>query len=130
MPGMVSRNLANPTTMPVTPEMVAWARCRPGRDRTPMPEPGARVWYRHNHHGPLTVAAVEKVDLSNRDDYGVWRFVVDAIGKPVMVEGRRLMELVDDPWPDVWLRTDYGRVVTRESRIEGSAGWLPMRQES
>lgn len=126
---LVARNLANPTTMPVTPEMVAWARCRPERDRTPMPEPGARVWYRHDHRGPLTVAEVEKVDLSNQDDYGVWRVVVDPdSGKPVEVAGARLMELVDDPWPDVWLRTDWGRVVTRESRIEGSAGWLPMKE--
>lgn len=127
---LVSRNLANPTTMPVTPEMVTWARCRPPAQRTPMPEKGQRVWYRHNHHGPLSVAEVERVDLARQDDYGVWRFCVDPhTGKPVEREGVPLMELVDDPWPDVWLRTDWGRVVTRESRIDGSAGWLPMKLE-
>lgn len=117
--------LANPTSMPVTLEMVTWARCRPAAVRTPIPEAGDRVWYRHEHHGPVTTAEVERVDMSNTDDYGVWKFVLDG-GQPVMVGGQRLMELVDDPWPDVWLRTDWGRVVTRESRIDGSAGWLPM----
>ena len=128
MPEMVSHNLANPTSMPVTPELVAWARCRPSHERTPLPRCGHRVWYRHDHHGTVTVAEVERVDMSNKDDYGVWRFVLDN-GQPVLVAGQRVMELVEDPWPDVWLRTDWGRVVTREARIPGSAGWLPMRQE-
>lgn len=124
--GLVAHMLANPSGMPVEQHQAVQARCRPPHMRTRMPEAGQRVWYRHNPHGELTEAWIEHVDTSNKDDYGVWRFVIDpATGGPVVVGGRRLMELVDDPWPDVWLHTDWGRLVTREARIEGSPGWLP-----
>jgi len=123
---LVRRILANPSGMPVAQHEALNARCRAPHLRTAMPVAGTRVQYRHNPHGPLTDAMIEHVDTSNKDDYGVWRFVIDpASGAPVTAGGERLMELVDDPWPDVWLHTDWGRLVTREARIEGSPGWLP-----
>ncbi len=104
-----------------------WARCRPPRHRNPVPAPGDRVGYRHNPGGPVSQAVVERVDTSNQADFNVWRFVVDEHEQPVIVDGRAVMELTDDPWPDVWLYTDFGRVVTREARLPGSAGWLPAK---
>lgn len=123
-PKTITRMLANPTEMPVTPEQVAWARCRPPHQRTPIPAPGQLVRYRHTHFGELSEARVESVEMSDPNDYGVWRYVLDG-GRPVLVGGKHVMEMVEDPWVDVILRTDWGRLVTRESRIEGSAGWLP-----
>lgn len=122
---MVANSLANPSGMPVAQHDVVWARCRPPHERTQPPKAGDRVWYRHHPHGPLTEAEVERVDESDRGDYNVWRFVLDEQRRPVVVNGERLMEKVDDPWPDVWLRTDFGRTVTREARIDGAPGWLP-----
>lgn len=128
-PKLVSRNLANPTTMPVPLEQVQRARCRPPHERTRIPHPGERVWYRHDPYGPLAEAEVEAVDVSNVEDWNVYRVVLDERRYPVEIGGRRVTEMVEDPWPDLILRTDYGRVVTREARIDGSPGWLPMRQE-
>lgn len=122
---LVADSLANPTSFPVRQEDVIWARCRAPHERTPMPVAGQRVGYRHDRGGPVTDAQIERVDVSDRGDYNVWRFVLDDSGYPVVVEGQRVVEMVDDPWPDVWLRTDWGRVVTREARIEGMPGWLP-----
>lgn len=119
------KGLFNPSGMQLTPEQVAWARCRPPHQRTPWPEPGQRVLYRHDPYGTLTEAVVEHVESSYTGDYNVWRFIVDERGQPVVVGGRRMMEMVDDPWPDVYLQTDWGRVATREARLDGSPGWLP-----
>jgi hypothetical protein len=101
----------------------AAAICRQPELRTKPPEPGDRVWYRHEPFGELTEAMVECVDDSNPLDHLVWRHSV-VNGVPVMVDGRYVMEQVDDPWPDVYLHTRWGRMVTREARIEGSPGWL------
>lgn len=127
-PKLVSHNLANPTTMPVPQELVAWARHRPPHQRTRIPRPGERVLYRHVPYGELSEAEVEEVDTSNMEDWNVYRVVVDESGRPVEIGGRRVTEMVEDPWPDLVLRTDYGRLVTREARIDGSPGWLPMRE--
>lgn len=125
-PKLVSRNLANPTSMPVPLEEVLRARRRPPQLRTPIPQPGELVWYRHVPHGELSEAEVEAVDVSNMEDWNVYRVVKDGRGHPVVLDGRRVTEQVEDPWPDLILRTDYGRLVTREARIDGSPGWLPM----
>lgn len=127
--GMVARNLANPTSMPVSQEAVFYARCRPVEHRTPIPEAGQRVWYRHNPHGPLTPAMVEGVSMADPGDYNVWRFKLDEFRQPIEANGKRVMEMTEDPWPDVILHTDWGRLVTREARIDGSPGWLPMAIE-
>lgn len=109
----------HPSGMPFTAAQAAWARCRPQAQRTPIPTVGQRIWYRHRPHGPLVPAVVERVDISNHADHNVWTFAgADGDGRPVMA-------MVDDPWPDVLVRAGQMRVVTREARLDGSPGWLP-----
>lgn len=116
-----------PSGMHVLAHERAWAMCRPKALRTKLPEPGSKVWYRHVPDGPLTEAEVESVDMANRSDDFVYRYVLHpATGAPITVAGKRLRALVDDPWPDVYLRTEWGRIVTREARLAGSPGWLPL----
>lgn len=124
-PRMLVESLSNPTAFPITAEQRDWMRCRPPAWRTSLPEPGQRVRYRHNHGESVVSATILEVNMSDPGDYGVWRFVLDAARRPLEVDGKRVMELVDDPWPTVILDTPFGRIMTRESRISGSAGWLP-----
>lgn len=130
--GLVARNLANPSDQPIPDWMGPLLRCRPPDKRVPAPKVGDRVRYRHHAHGPITIAEVRHVVQDNKEDYGVWRFVLDentAERRPVEVNGERLMELVEDPWWDVYLMTDYGYLATREARAPGSAGWMPLEGE-
>lgn len=114
------------TAIPIGQHERIAALCRPLECRTPFPEPGEVVWYRHEPFGQLSEATVEQVDTSNPRDTYVWAHTIDPeTGYPVRVEGKYVMEMVLDPWPDVYLRTRWGRIVTREARIEGSPGWLP-----
>lgn len=130
-------NLANPSAFPVTAEQIAWARRRPPGERTAMPREGQRVGYRHWPLGEVIEARIISVNLDSRDDFNVWRFVLDGQGRPVEVGGQRVMERVDDPWPSVLLdtrsedgtETNFGMIETREARIEGSPGWLPWRPD-
>lgn len=114
------------SAMPVAQHERIAALCRPPERRTAMPRAGQVVWYRHEPFGALQPVEVLEVDISNPADTYVWRYAVDGNNWPVMVDGKHVMELVDDPWPDVYLKTSWGRIVTREARIEGSPGWLPM----
>ena len=112
--------------MPVAQHERVAALCRPVGMRTKPPEAGAVVWYRHEPFGTLSEALVTQVDTSNPRDTYVWRYAVDPVGgAPIKVDGQYVMEPVDDPWPDVYLKTRWGLLVTREARIEGSPGWLP-----
>lgn len=124
---MIARTWGNPSAHPVSVDRAIWAKCRPADERTRLPVAGQRVWYRHDPGGPLVVAQIERVDMETRTDWNVWRQKVDSQQRAVEVKGERVMEMVDDPWPDVYLRMPWGMVVTREARIEGSAGWLPMK---
>jgi len=118
--------------MQYTAEDTLWARCRPLARRTVLPAVGARVGYRKDAHGPIIPATVVSVDLGNRADPNVWRYrVLDPTKGPELDElGQRVMELVDDPWPDVVLHLDGmpGVHPTREARLPGSPGWLPMTE--
>jgi hypothetical protein len=106
------------------PDDGVWARCRPPRHRTRLPEVNERVWYRHRPGGPLTDAEVIRIDPPASGDFNVFRFVLDENRVPVTVGGQRVIELVDDPWPDVILSTDYGCLATKEARLPGSAGYV------
>ena len=116
--------------MNLTAETVAWARCRPPEMRTPLPRVGELVLYRKDAHGPAAPAEIVAVDMENDQDWNVWRFKLDPNdSKRAPVEdalGRRVMELVDDPWPDVMLKIKDvpGLHVCREARLAGSPGWL------
>lgn len=121
--------------MTMTAESVAWARCRPPAARARLPEVGERVLYRAMAHGPTMGAEVTAVDMDNRQDLNVWRFVVDpqdpSRGPRRNASGDYVMELVDDPWPDATLRIDgvSGLHVCREARLAGSPGWLHAVEE-
>lgn len=120
-----------PVQLLITHEQMRWARRRPAPDRTPLPRAGMRVGYRHwpGLDELVVEARVAEVDMDTQDDFNVWRFVLDERGVPVVVDGVRVMERVEDPWPSCLLETDFGLVQTREARIEGSPGWLPWRPE-
>lgn len=110
---------------------VAWARNRPARHRTPRPQLGDALLYRHREWAdPEPCRLLEWVDLDNPNDPLMYRTVVDErspFRAPVTDgAGRRLVEPVDDPWPLVLLDTPHGLVTTREARLRGSAGWLPL----
>ena len=95
---------------------VTWAHNRPAAHRTPAPKVGDRVKYRAN---------------SWRDDE-----IVDAQILDVQWDHPDDMQLMTkagphpDPWPWVILGYEQGKtpmtVRTREARLEGSAGWLPL----
>lgn len=116
----------------VLPEEVLHARNRPPVERTPRPEVGQRVWYRHRAHGALERAEVVEV-VEDESDPSTHRYVVhDPTQGPVTdpATGRRLRELVNDPWWSVLLKVEghAGLIMTREARIAGSPGWLPLNQ--
>jgi hypothetical protein len=70
-------------------------------DPSPTPAPGDRVLYRHDEHGDVTDALVVQVVED-------WPGVDPAY------------------WPTLVLDTAYGTCLTREARVRGSAGWLPL----
>ena len=127
----------------------AHARNRPHGERPELPSVGDRVWYRHQHweRDPVTGAmvAVElctvvgRQSLDDRADANLWQPVRDPVGRPVLDDtGGQVFAPAPDPWPYLdMLRPDrvnprggfagFGEVVrTREARVRGSAGWLPL----
>lgn len=107
----------------------AWAQCRPGPHRTPTPEPGDVVYYRHNKYEVPVLADVLWVQpLDDIDDPNVWRVQLDAQGDPVLIDGRPIFQKGFDPWPLLRLRVPGLNclIETREARLRGSPGWLPL----
>lgn len=82
---------------------------------TETPVLGAHVMYRHDAHDDVTDAVVLDVRLEEFPDYPTHAFHYPS--------GQ--MRLLP-PWPLVTLDTAYGIIRTRESRVRGSAGWLPL----
>jgi hypothetical protein len=132
---------------------VSHARNRPLSERSPLPLTGDRVWYRRHEwdrdptsgeHVPPELAVVVEVqdplDTSDQDyvdgvgwvrDPNLWHLVRDIHGRPIrqpMVDGGALRYApVADPWPWVRLQRPNGIVDgTREARLRGSAGWMPL----
>lgn len=128
---------------------VTHARNRPPTERPPTPEVGDRVWYRRydwDRHPPTgalvepVIATVTEVQsLADRDDPNLWQRVRSLRGAPMWtLAGGAVYQVVADPWPWLHLRLAdvvkpsgglmrYGEIVqTRESRMRGSAGWLPL----
>lgn len=116
--------------VPWEPHEISWARNRPAVERPPMPKPGDRVFYRHDHWDPIAVRAVVTwvQDLDEHDDGNLWILVRDTDGHPILDEGVPRWVRCPDPWPLVRLDTGdvYGVLHALESRVRGSAGWLPL----
>lgn len=114
-----------------TPQEYAWARRRPAPDRTPIPERGDEVFYRHVESGPVTRATVLEVqDLEDFTDPNLWYFQTDEFNQPVLLDGEMVLAQAFDPWPELTLKTVYGVGITREARLRESPGWLPLDWET
>lgn len=108
----------------------SYARNRVSSERTPVPAVGDPVYYRHNEwDSEVDVAVVREVqNLQQYDDPNLWQIQRDQNNRPVADGfGGVLMVPVNDPWPWIVLRSErYGLRRTWESRVRGSAGWLPL----
>lgn len=102
-----------------------WARQRPVADRTPIPSVGDEVLYRHAPWEPPVPADVLHVQpFEDMADPNLWSDIDGPEGMPIWVPAV-------DPWPLLTLRAHgYGRVKTREARLRGSPGWLPLDWQS
>jgi hypothetical protein len=110
----------------------AWAHERPAEHRTPVPAVGDEVLYRHDAWGPaVSVEVVWKQPLDDLDDPHLWRVELDGLGNPLAVDGRPIFAQRIDPWPVLRLRVPrLGLGETREARLRGSPGWLPLDWEA
>lgn len=121
---------------PYTRDEIAYIRKRPAHERTPLPAVGDTVWCRLDEWGEVYEALVTGVQPEDDiDDPHMYEVVTDAVGDPVMVEGRPALSMLDDPWPTLWLEVKVPRqdgfvkivhTHTREARLRGSCGWLPL----
>lgn len=109
-----------------------WAHERPAPHRTPLPAAGDEVCYRHDQWGDVVRAEVVSVQSpTDLDDPHLWRVETDGMGRTLLVEGRTVMAQRLDPWPILRLRVPrIGLVDTREARLRGSPGWLPLDWET
>lgn len=126
-----------------TPLEYAQARKRPFPDRVPLPKEGDELLYRHVEGSPLLyrirVLAVES--LENLSDGNLWYFQTDQYGQPATLEGDQILAQAHDPWPMIrfelldevnergWLPAG-AQGDTREARMRGSCGWLPLDWET
>lgn len=118
--------------VPIEHIEVAYARHRPPAERSPVPRAGDRVFYRHTEWDEqVTPARVLWVqNLNDRADPQLWHTVRDAYGQVILDDGVPRQVPLADPWPQVRLSTVYGELLTWESRVRGSPGWLPLDWES
>lgn len=110
---------------------VTWARNRPMNERPPIPKAGDVVAYRHNEWSPdvIDVLVLEVQDLEDREDPNLWHQVKDERGVPIIDGATPRMAQAADPWPWIIFRRDPASdrtTCSREARLRGSAGWLPL----
>lgn len=130
-----------------TPAEYDHARSRPFPERTPIPQVGDELFYRHNGGSPnvYRIEVYEVQSLEDMEDANLWYFQTLADGvTPRTIEGLQVLAQAHDPWP--WIKArlleathDHGKnvdlgagwpVETREARMRGSAGWLPLDWET
>lgn len=125
--------------IPYEPIEVSHARNRPLDERSPIPKVGDKVFYRREFwdQEPLLTTVVFVQDLNDKSDPNLWHLVRDIYGNPIVDYGVVRYAQVADPWPEVMVEweevyksTPSGvttrRAVTREARLRGSPGWLPL----
>jgi hypothetical protein len=112
---------------------VSYARNRLPVERPPIPVRGDQVFYRRTYWDQIPVAAVivEVQDLNDRLDPNLWMVVRNTFGAPIQDQGVTRYTQVPDPWPEVKLlykdeQEQMRYALTRESRMRGSPGWLPL----
>lgn len=122
-----------------------WARLRPASHHTPIPKAGQRVFYRANDWDtPVMATVLEVGDQEHPGNAGRWEnagappfdpncWRVRASGGVPERDplGLMVVEPHPDPWPSLLLKIDdqVSHVTTREARLRGSAGWLPLDWE-
>lgn len=115
--------------IPYGPDEAAWCIERPAPDRVPLPAAGDEVDYRADPWGPVRRALVRWVQpLDDLDDPHLWTVQRDPMtGAVVLLDDRPVMQQALDPWPMLRLYVaGLGEGLTREARLRGSAGWLPL----
>jgi hypothetical protein len=118
-----------------TAEEITWARWRPQEHITPVPAVGDRVLYRaHDWADPVGATVLEEVDDSGlgTPDWNCWRVRVTNGVPHYDGAGEMILDAHPDRWPTLLLKVDgqASHVVTREARLRGSAGWLPLDWET
>jgi hypothetical protein len=114
--------------VPWQPDEYAWAHDRPSRHRVRMPDVGDTVYYRHDDWTePVEATVVWVQPIDDVDDPNLATPTQDQLtGDLVLHEGRPVMALKVDPWRRLHLKTPFGVFDTREARLRGSPGWLPL----
>lgn len=113
--------------IPWSPEELAWQRCRPPAHRTKLPEVGDTVLVRLDEWSEPVEATVERVQpVDDAGDPHLVRIALDEFGNPQVVDDVPVMEMSRDPWALVWLKVGPLRTHTREARLRGVPGWLPL----
>jgi hypothetical protein len=123
--------------IPYSAAEIAYARRRPVHEHTPTPEVGDTVWCRLDEWAEPHEALVTGVQPADDvDDPHLFEVSLDGAGDPVLIEGRPVLNGVEDPWPTLWLDVrvpqrdgEFIKIVhthTREARLRGSPGWLPL----
>lgn len=115
-----------------TAEDINRARWRPEAQRTPIPAVGDRVLFRPTEEAGLVMATVLEVTYHDPEgvDWNCWRVRTNPeTATPVYDDdGNVILDPHPDAWPTLLLKVDgqASHVVTREARLPGSAGWLPL----
>lgn len=129
-----------------TPGEYQQARRRPAELHVPVPRVDDELLYRHNGGSPnvYRVAVTWVQDLEDMEDPNLWYFQTLPDGRPRLIDGQQVLARAHDPWPAIRATLmepthDGGRnvdlprgaaVETREARMRGSAGWLPLDWET
>jgi hypothetical protein len=110
-----------------------WARWRPKAHRTPLPEVNDRVLYRaHDWADPVGATVLEVLHTDpGGTDWNCWRVRTNPHTARPLYEPDGTTMILDphpDAWPTLLLKVDgqASHVMTREARLRGSAGWLPL----
>ena len=117
---------------------LTWAKNRPLHERPVIPLPGDKVFYRRIEweQEPRLVTVLEVQDPLDKTDPNLWQTLRNYHGHLLHdMWGRPLHKVMPDPWP--WIRVcwwEQGKIgpemerqgITREARLRGSPGWLPL----
>lgn len=128
--------------IPWSERELAWQRLRPVEHRVPLPRPGQRVLVRLERFADPVPGVVQSVpDLARgwrwedlepgreTPDPWVWQLRRGPRGELLMdSHGLPRIDLLPDPHPSIVLHVEgrRGLAETREARLRGSPGWLPL----
>jgi len=120
--------------LPATPEQQRWAICRPAPRRVPAPAVGDDVLYRHDSWlDPIPARVIWVQPTDDVDDPHVMQPQIDGQGGIALIEGRPVFVSNPDAWLNVKLAVtidgSLANATTREARLPGSPGWLPLDWE-